>query len=229
MCQNTIKPTLKIKIPKPSKKKGVFAHTTKFSSYMFNFDTKQIEHVKHGTSIEFSKCSLNGLDSAYTNIINNLINNSKNAKSIENYYVVCPIYSSKSTKKMLDTQLAVTGKCYFNEKETFTAIREIQEELGISCNSNTIKLCVMSHSKMSNNGIKTEATFTVDVSDSRHFDPKKDCVYKGHDDRTRRVQIVVWGKLDNLLNMYTKIFNRPESNDLETIRFVRIVSLLEFV
>ncbi len=206
----------KLIIPEPTKKKGTFSYTTKYVSYIFNFNTKQIDRVECGTIIEFSKCSLNGLDMAYRETINNYIK--------YNYYIACPIYTSKRTKRMLDTQLSVTGKCYVNEDELFASIREIQEEIGITCNIQKIKLCTSK-----NNGIKTETTFIADVSDSRHFDPKKDCVGKGYDDRKRKIQVVVCGKLDSLLNMYSKIFNRPESNDLETIKFVRFISLWEFV
>lgn len=207
----------KIAIPEPSKKKGTFTHTTRSVSYLFNFDTKQIERIDPCTQIEFSKCSSSGLHLAYSLILNKYTR-------LNNYYIACPIYVSKRTKRILDTQLSVTGKCHFAENDIAAASREIQEELGITCNLEKLNLC-----STFSNGIKTESTFIADVSDSRGFDPKRDCIIRGHDDRTRKIQAVICGKLDSLLNMYAKIFNRPESNDLETIRYVRLVSLKEFI
>lgn len=207
----------KLTIPEASKKRGTFTHTTRFTSYLFHFDTKHMEHIQHGTQIVISKCSLSGLDNAYKTTLNNCFHE-------DNYYVVCPVYTSKSTKKMLDTQLSVTGKCYKNENDVLATIREIQEELGITTNVNKVRRCGIKKT-----GLKIETSFVADVSDSRHFDPKYDIIPHGKDDKTKKIQVVVCGKIENLLNMYANVFNRPESNDLETIRFVRIMSLKEFI
>jgi hypothetical protein len=203
--------------PETTKKKRTFNYTTRYVSFIFNFDTRQIKKIECGTQIEVSKCTLHGINNAYKTLTNNYL-------LTDEYYVVCPIYFSKSSKRMLDTQLSVTGKCQYGENEVFGTIREIQEELGITCNINKIACCTSRNSTT-----KTETTFIADVTDGKYFDPKRDCVTKNRDDKTKRIQVVVYGKINNLLNMYSNILNRPESNDIETIRHIRILSLKEFI
>lgn len=203
---------------KSSKKKRTFYNTTKFLSYLFNFDTGRIEPVEAGTQIEFSKCSFYGLDDAYKEILKN------HHQSSDKYYVVCPVYTSKSTKKMMDTQLSVTGKCHNNENEIAASVREIQEEIGITVNINKIKLC-LAH----NSGKSVETTFITDITDCKHFDPKNDIIFNGTDDKLKKIQVILYGKIENLLKIFSNVFNRPESNDIETIRFIRFLSINEFV
>lgn len=197
--------------------KKTFIHTTKFPSYLFNFDTQTIEQLFPNTEIELSLPSVICLKNSFEEI-------NKKIQCFENYYVVCPVYVSKTTKKILDTQVTVTGKCHKNEIKFLATIREMQEELGIT---SEIEKIFNYATKVSTT--KTEEFFIADISNSRHFDPKQDKINLEKDDRSRKIHVVVYGKQENLLQIYTNVLNRPESNDIETIKFVRFLSLKEFL
>lgn len=230
---------MKLMIPTGTKKRGTFLHSTKNISYIFNFDSFTIETVKDGTVIKFSKCVLKGLADVYKNIIDKFDQSDQSNQDyqLSKYYVVCPVYTSKSTKNILDTQLSVTGKSKIKEPDHLAVIREVQEELGISVNPMKIEHCYFSRGSYYDNNQNrkkykkyiTESSYCVDISDSHPFNPKLDVVFKNDDDKLRKIQVVLYGKLENILNLYSKIFNRPDSNDIESIRFVRIISLEEFI
>lgn len=204
-----------------------FANSTKYKSYLFNFNTNIIESVKIGTFIKFSKCALHGLNNTYRKI--------KCLYNEDEYYVVCPVYVSKKSNKILDTQLSVTGKCQLEENEICATVREIQEELGITTNPLEIQLCsntIVFDENNKNNCKKKyrkESSFFVDISNSRPYDPKLDMFIRKKDNKQKKIQVVVFGKLNNILEMFEKVINRPDSHDIETIRFLRILSLKEFM
>lgn len=213
----------KIDIPSPNKKKGTFFHTTKHKSFLFDFGTKKIEQINKLSTIEFSNCTLEGLQKTYEELVSPI----SRMTNINDYYVVCPVYINKKTKLIRDTQLAVTGNCKTNEDELNGVIREIQEELGITCNKSNAVLITSNCT-----GRKLEQSFIINASNARYFDPKIDSSNENEnrgDDKSKKIQVVVCGKLTNLLNIYKNVINRPESNDIETIKFVRFVSILEFV
>lgn len=206
-------------INKNDNKTKTFIHITKFVSYLFNFDQQSVENYDSGTSIEFSNMLFHNLENTLKSVI---LSNPE----IENFYVVCPVYISKTTKNILDTQLSVTGKSFKNENESVTMIREIQEELGITilnCEKNTYFKNTLKY------GNKTETSFIVDISDSRHFNPKQDVITKGIDNKYKKIRVLVCGKIEKILEIYKNIINRPDSNDIETIKFLRFISLKEFL
>ena len=200
-------------------KNKTFMHKTKYPSYLFNFDNRLIEYHNGENLIEFNNTLFYKLETTLKNII-------KENPDVENYYIICPVYVSKTTKQILDTQLTVTGKCHKNENEFETTIREIQEELGITTINGSNNILFNNTLKYGN---KTESSFVIDISESKHFDPKQDMVVRGKDDNYKKIRVIVCGNIEKILEMYKNIYNRPESNDIETIKFVRIISLKEFI
>lgn len=199
-------------------KLGYTTQTLLHSSYLFNFNTKKLEKYKSGIKVQFSNFVLSGIKSAYDNIKDNY------EKFKNSYYVVCPVYSDNVTKKILDTQFSVTGTCFNNETELFATKREISEEIGVTvCNNSAIIL-------VSNffNQKRREYTFIADITNERAFDPKLDSVNDGKDDKSKKIQVIVIGEINNLKRIYSNVYNRPPSDDLETIKHLRFVSLKDF-
>lgn len=187
-----------------------------YESYLFDFNNKTIERVFPETTIEFSNFALHGMRTTYEYI-------KKNYKHLINsYYVVCPVYCEH--KRLLDTQFSITGTCYKGEDEMLTAKREIAEEIGVTVfKQNSIQL-MLNHTTPK----RTETSFLVDISKERAFDPKLDVISEGKDDKSRKIQVVIIGELNNLKRIYSTVYDRPPSDDLQTIRHVRFISLKEF-
>jgi len=198
-----------------SKLKNFMKKTTNLS-FLFIFDTKELREVPIGSTITCSWFSLNNGNIIY-NALHDLYKNQLNE-----YYVVCPVYINKQTKEMLDCQLSITGKCHIKEHEKQAVIREIQEEIGITCEQeNVVKIETTSI-------YRKEKLFMVNVTKSRKFDPNNDIVHTGNDDKHKKIQAVIYGKIYDLLKIYMDVFERPESDDIETIRYIRLISLAEF-
>lgn len=219
-CSNIIPLRLqKINIP-DGKNKNPFRHMMKYKSYLHSFDTNKTEIINRNTEIEFSSFALFGLLDSYITIKNNL------SEKIKEYYVVCPVYIDKESGKILDTQLAVTGTCYYNEDEYITVSREVSEEVGLFCDKSIIHQIVISENN--NKTKRKECTFICDITNATYFDKNINIFTQGIDDKTKKIQVVLFGKIDNLLEIYKNVKNRPLSNDFDTIRYVRFISMKEF-
>lgn len=234
-CLNTQKE--KIRIPEDTKapwspQVGTENYKLSYDSYLFNFNTKTTELLKPQT-VEISRFALKGLSGAYQEIFDaycftlykkRICGYEIRGDTLQDYYVVCPVYSDKNTKKLLDTQLAVTGTCYKGEDEILAIARELAEEIGITVKKDKfIKITSVTGSK------RTETTYIADASSASAFNPKVDMISSGTDDKSRKVQAVVMGKLEDLIILYSNVYDRPPSDDLQTIRHVRFISLKEFI
>lgn len=189
-----------------------------YESYLFNFNSKQIEIVSSGTTVEFSNFALHNMQRAYNYVKQHY------KKSYGNYYVVCPVYCDPKSGKLLDTQFSVTGTCYKGENEILAAKRELSEEIGV-------KIVKQSDIKLISEHIgqkRVETTYFTDISNARAFDAKLDIFSDGKDDKSKKIQIIVVGDLANLKRIYSTVYERPPSDDLQTIRHVRFISLKEF-
>lgn len=195
---------------------GTTKYQLRYKSYLYSFQAKQISLI-HQSSIEFSNFALHGLKIGY----NKILSTYKKQKDI---YVVCPVYCNANTGALLDTQLAITGTCYKDEPDDLATVREIAEEVGVIINKNMLEKI---HDNITQK--RTEATYIIDISKSRAFDPKIDHFEMGQDDKSRKVQIILVGKFDDLVRLYSSVYNRPISDDYETIKHVRFLSLKEFI
>jgi 8-oxo-dGTP pyrophosphatase MutT (NUDIX family) len=227
----------KIKIPEEtntswSPQVGTENYELSYNSYLFNFNTNTTELLKPQT-VEFSSFALKGLNMAYQEIFhtysstlykNKICGYEIRGDIYQDYYVVCPVYSDKNTKILLDTQLAVTGTCYKGEDEILAIARELAEEIGITVKKDKlIKITTFIGYK------RTETTYITDVSSASAFNSKVDMISSGTDDKSRKVQAVVMGKLGDLIRLYSSVYDRPPSDDIQTIRHIRFISLKEFI
>lgn len=224
-CGSCMKPP-KIAIPEdPTKNVGngfsTFFNVLNHPSYLFEFDTRRTIRFDPDQKVEFSNFALNGLASSYRTIAD-----SKKTFCGHNFadcYIACPVYADPKTGKIQDTQLAVTGTCYKDEDYLKAITRELSEEIGIVAQEqNVVKISSMTGQK------RTEVSYIVNISGAKCFNSRIDSVSTGTDDKTKKVQIVVYGSIGDLLKLYTTVSERPDSDDLLTIKYVRFVSLKEF-
>lgn len=211
-CCNT-----KLKIPNSNFYYPSFNHELKYESFIFNFSTKTVSPVPPNTIVEFSSFGLAGLSDSYDNI--------KKLKNIKDVYILCPVYWQKNERK--DTQLAVTGTNIIGENYDDCVIREIAEELGVTVSKYYLNYMNTKIDNGNNEKKRTILNYNVNLSYTRPYDPY-DKFYIGKDDFSKKIQVVPFGDLSNLLNLIKKITLRPYSDDIKLIREIRLISLKEF-
>jgi len=193
-----------------------FKYYLRNKSYIFDFETKNIKLINE-TFIEISGFKLNGLKKAYTKIL------SKHGLC-NDIYIVCPLYNDVTTNKLLDTQLSITGTCYVDENMMDTSIREVAEEIGIIIDKDKVE-----EIETKTNINRSESTYIIDIQNSKSFDINKNNFECGVDDKSRKIQIIVYGKLNDLIKTYEKVNNRPLSKESDTIKHLRFIPLKEFI
>jgi len=232
----------KLKIPNDNDSWNPIYHKTLHKSYLYNFADREIIDIKKSTTIMISSFGPTGLKQCYDFV--------SGKKIINEYYVMCPVYWSFDV--MMDTQLAVTGSCFINENKTDCVAREVAEELGVispqydglfEIHSVVDSLPVIkSTSNYASNLVNpilkttdsikfidvTYYSYVLDVSNGRAYDSKRDIFASGRDDKSKKIQVVVIGKLDKLLNIINCISDRPHSTDSDSIKSIRLLSLREF-
>lgn len=189
-----------------------------YGSYLYSFDSNKLEYCHPDITVEFSGFGFKGIIEAYDIIREKYIG------SNYAYYVVCPVYYDKKGGKILDTQFSITGTCHINEIDMFAVTREITEEIGITiCNKNSMQSIINISDQ--NRSVKT---YFVDITNERAFDSKIDEIYSGKDDKSKKIQVVVIGEINSLKKIYSNVRDRPLSDDLASIRYVRFISIKEF-
>ena len=226
-CDSCLNVQLKISIPNDTNIKEPttqnfcsFFHTLNHQSYLFEFTTRQITQIESGCKVEFSNFALSGLKESYNFVKKKMSHNCK----LKDCFVACPVYADPKTGQILDTQLAITGTCYKNEDYLPATLRELSEEIGIVlANPNKLRQI-----KSFSGPKRTEVSYIANISGARCFNSNVDRIISGTDDKTKKVQVVVYGTISDLLGLYENIHERPESDDLLTIRYVRFINLKEF-
>lgn len=231
----------KIKIPCDVDSWSPFYHKTLCKSYLYNFLTRETTEIKKSTTIVISSFGPLGLEHCYDFL--------KNYCKTDDYYVVCPVYWNFD--QMMDSQLAVTGSCLVGEDKADSVMREVAEELGIvtSCMDNLHHICFSndcykinkisndttdiskSFLNISNQHVYIDTTYysyILDVSDGNAYSSKLNKFSNEKNDKFRKVQVVVVGKIKNLLNIIHNISERAPATDNYSIRSIRLISLKEF-
>jgi hypothetical protein len=175
--------------------------------------------ISKGTDVLISKHVLPGINEAYHHI--EALDNSAEL------YVMCPIYWDDKHACFCDTQLAVTGAVFVGEHDHRVAtIRELNEELGISCFPRDLVEC-SKNAKIPGKYARTATTFALDASNASPF-VSSSISSHGTDDKSTKVQVVVYGTLPQLQCLVTRITDRSHSKDLTGIRGIRLISLDDF-
>jgi hypothetical protein len=208
-------------------------YTSKNTSYIchFNPDTHQgydsCDVIPRGDEIMLSTHKLAGFD----NVV---------GKIPFDHYVVCVVYF-KPDGTMIDVQLATTGSLMIKrvsnresliENEKDGSVREVAEEVGLYIDKAYLEN--ETRKKHINRGnwhkSKNVTTFTVNVDHCVEYNPDLHssqlvCTEENgwKDDRSNKVQVFVHGELDKLLALVEKIKHRIPSNDLHTIRALRLM------
>jgi hypothetical protein len=210
-------------------------YTSKNTSYICHFDTESHQRydscdvIPRGDEIMLSSHKLAG----YDNVV---------GKIPHDHYVVCVVYF-KPDGTMLDVQLATTGSLMIKnisdsemliEDVKEGSVREVAEEIGFYIDKdyleNETRRKHKNHGTCSWHKSKNVTTFTVDIDHCVEYDPDLHssqmlCTEENgwKDYRSNKVQILVHGELDKLLTAVEKIKNRIPSNDLHSIRAIRLM------
>lgn len=216
-------------------------YITKRYSYLFLFDeTNQsivpvCQTIDRGCPILLSYHKLTGFDTVI-------------GKINREHYVMCVVYFKHG--RMRDTQLGITGSLMkkipivnkppglpdppqFYENIEFGAVREGAEELGLFFDKSSLLNKTHARHPIKKIGQYQDVyTYTIDIehcqpysSDVHQEAPELECTEENgwEDNRSKKVQIIVHGELDKLLELTEKISQRVPSNDLTSIQGIRLM------
>lgn len=215
------------------------AFYTKRESYFFKFDETchktlpYFETLDSNKELLLSSHKLSGFD----NVIGNID---------REHYVVCVVYYKNG--EMWDTQLGITGSIMRKTNERNSshgsqnfgisyedaesgAVRECAEELGLMAEKDYFQNKTESrHFVKTRKTSQTVYTATIDISHCVPYEPdlhsqEIECTAENgwKDDRSQKVQILVHGELNELINKIKDIKHRIPSNDLNSIRGIRLL------
>lgn len=141
-------------------------------------------------------------------------------------YVACIVYKDKRGD-IYDTQLCVTGSVKTDETFKHACVRELSEEVGVSCREESLKECCNETFSNINHFKKTVRTFILNAESVVPFshdtnNPQQPC--KGSDNRSNNIQVVVYGTYDRLLELFGNVYERVNAEDTNKIIGVRIMS-----
>jgi hypothetical protein len=221
------------------------SYTTRRLSYLYRFDKSNhsiiptIETLDKGTSILLSTHKLTGFDSVIGRIP-------------RDHYVICLVYFKGDDMKdtQLGTTGSLMKKnpnipadlekppglpdlMPLYENTEFGAVREVAEEIGIFIDkSSLLNKTHARHPTRRHGQYQDVYTYTVDVSncmpyspDAHSSSPELECTGENGwtDNRSKKVQILVHGELTELIEIVEQIKNRIPSNDLDSIKGLRLL------
>lgn len=140
----------------------------------------------------------------------------------DDFWVICPTYFVEG--KMSGCQFSVTGSLAKNpegllESPDDATIREISEEIGITCDKSDLE----SYGIKYFNG-KTIHNFGLRVSNSKPYEKIDGCISSfTQDDKTKKIQIIMYGTLPEIHTLLECIVFREESIDKANIRGIRVL------
>lgn len=139
------------------------------------------------------------------------------SESTEPIYILCPIYFDIAKDELHDTQIGITGSPYYREHTTTCAIREMNEEMGITCYKHNLNICSQT---------KKNFIFVININNTLTSSYRYNKPYEGDKKESKKkVQILVYGTLKQIIDKISRINYRIYSRDFNTIRGLRILSL----
>jgi ADP-ribose pyrophosphatase YjhB (NUDIX family) len=173
-------------------------------SFYKSFISTSLTKVETRTLFSNHCIDSQGLKKAYS-----MINDSNNT-------VLLPVYHTTQNNDIVDTQMSITGSCKRYESFDAAAIREIKEEIGLSPELLQL-ICTESLGKKRNKHqlqtYITDANTCVLHSEQEQEQDKCSVTNFPSDDKKRKVQIIVYGRIDPLLRIAETINHRPPSHD----------------
>jgi hypothetical protein len=130
----------------------------------------------------------------------------------EDYYLICITYKKK------DTQLSITGTIEHGEIPVNAAIREMEEEVGFTIDSSKLKNIVPYDYYN-----KQWYTYYINIRDVIPYSDKKiKKIYKKSDKKNRKVQICIYGNLENIKKALSQVYVRSrEESDISGITLIK--------
>lgn len=221
------------------------SYITKRLSYLFRFDSSNhailptVETIDREHAIWLSSHKLSGFD----NVI---------GKINRDHYVICVVYFKYGrmqdtqlgiTGSLMKKKPHVSPEIgkppglpdlpILHENIEFGAVREGAEEIGLFFDES--KLLNKTHARHPTKKARQYQdvyTYTIDVEHCQPYSPdvhskapELECTTENgwEDNRSKKVQIIVHGKLDKLLEMTAQITQRIPSNDLASIQGIRLM------
>jgi hypothetical protein len=201
-------------ITKPSQQTGPLkAIQTNPSFYKKFRESRHIQEFLGGAEVEISKFFLAGGHITFSEVKMHL---EKNGKNPHEFCFLCPQYTDKASQNLTDFQLTVTGSFHKGEEAIKAAMREVHEEIGMIPDVSRFR--EFSQIQIWNREIHNffcEIDSSVQIEDLKTASLRN--AVQGEDDKTKKVQIFVFGKFSDLESLMMKdIFPLP-SNDTDFV------------
>jgi hypothetical protein len=123
----------------------------------------------------------------------------KTQLNLHEIYFVCPQYINKITGELADCQLTITGTPFKDEPLEYAAFREIKEETGIAPTNIYKSVQRLEGHK------RSVQNFWCEIDSQTPLSPQSDAsaatTSLTQDDKTRKAQILVFGKLSELIKL----------------------------
>lgn len=242
----------KIKIPDDNNYWDPIYHRTLQPSYIFHFGNDFITKIDKGSTIMISSFAPNGLQQCYNFLkFNKMINEYYVACPVYwNAYAdimmdtqlavtgSCLIGESiiKCVIREVAEELGIVVPHANTLNEIYTTSKQYPAPLIDIQKIKTTKETEIT--ELNNKFIKKENkskfhdtmyhSYVLDASSGRPYNKITDKLSTGTDDKSKKIQVVVVGKLPDLLHILKNIVDRPPSSDSESIKSVRLLSLKEF-
>lgn len=167
-------------------------------SFYKSFESTSLTQIE--TKTLFSN---HGVDSQGLKEAHSMINDPNNA-------VLLPVYHTTKDNNIADTQMSITGSCKRGESFDSAAIREVKEEIGLTPQS--LQLIGTESFGRKKNRYQLRTYITDANTCVLHSEQSSPTNLLG-DDKKRKVQIIVYGRVDLLLRISEMINHRPPSLD----------------
>lgn len=228
---------------------GTFIH---MDSKLYLYDDEGMEICEKFSTIgnvEVSNCKYIGLDMVYEKILDKVEKN-KYPITDQTIYTLCPSYYKKSVDLMIDCQLAISGSSYGigdfidngndnplefgiysggNIDPIDVCVKELAEEVGIVPQEREAITKVV---QLNDNQGRIIYNLMVSISDcvpyqARPYEDEQffNDIDNLHEDRRKKIQIVVYGTESEFDEVLGSIQKRRNSKDLETVKALRLIPL----
>lgn len=159
--------------------------------------------------------------------------------NLHEIYVVCPQYTDKITGELADCQLTITGTPFKEEPFDFAASREIPEETGIF----PTKINIRKSFHYFDGYKRPVQNFWCEIDSQTPLFPQSFAsaatASPAQDDKSRKIQILAFGKLSEFQTLLSGTLHPPPSKDTDPtqnkqfyitgIRLVSIIDVMDIV
>lgn len=242
----------KIKIPDNSNHWEPIYHRTLQPSYIYHFGSDFITKINKGTSIMISSFAPVGLKQCYDFLkVNNMIDKYYVACPVYWHADImmdtqlavtgsCLIGESniECVAREVAEELGLIVSQSNKLHEIHTSLTHYQSPLITEQNEITELTEITEITDLNDKLMKKQneskvvdvlyQSYVLDASSGRPYDKKIDKFIIGTDNKSKKIQVVVVGKLSDLSRILKNIADRPHSSDSESIRSIRLLSLKEF-